>query len=182
MLGFDGLPVGPRKVIVIRQGRTTGPAAKKRQGTLGCEKTIRIADLPDLGAAAFIRGWLKPAQPVQKAVVAQRLQGANYSVPRPLQLVHDPVKGRVQAAGLEADQIAEQRQDLQGDAAQGSVASPGLAAVQLVSLRGLDDLLHLLPRDAAPERAFAGSRPVGGAVQARPALGARAGASRGQNA
>lgn len=61
-----------------------GCLPKKRQGMLGCEKTISIADLPDLGAAAFIRGWLKPAQPVQKAVVPQRLQGANNGVSRPL--------------------------------------------------------------------------------------------------
>ena len=70
MLGFDGLLVGPCEIVIIWQGRTAGPATEKRQGTLGCEKTIRIADLPDLGAAAFIRGWLEPAQPVQKAMVA----------------------------------------------------------------------------------------------------------------
>ena len=70
MLGLDGLPVSPCEVIIIRQGRTAGPATKKCQGTLGCGKTLRIADLPDLWSAAFVRGGLEPAQPVQKTVVA----------------------------------------------------------------------------------------------------------------
>lgn len=80
ILGLDGLPVSPCSGIVIWQVRTSGPATEKCQGTLGCEKTISVADLPDLRATAFIRSWLEPTQPIQKAVVTQRLQGANNGV------------------------------------------------------------------------------------------------------
>ena len=31
MLGLDGLPVSPCSGIILRQGRTAGPAAQKRQ-------------------------------------------------------------------------------------------------------------------------------------------------------
>ena len=101
MLCFHGGTVLARCLVIIRRSWPTSPPPEKRKDALGGRQAIGIANLPDLRSPAFVRGRLKAAQPIQKAMIAQRLQRPHDCVTRPAQFFGDVIKGRVQSARLE---------------------------------------------------------------------------------
>ena len=74
MLRFDSGAICSGSLVIIWRCWFSSPSPKKRKGALWCGQAIGITDLPDLRPPAFVRGGLLAAQPVQKAVIAQRLQ------------------------------------------------------------------------------------------------------------